>query len=481
MIDVKTKIHDKFSVEFKVGFEGSLCQQQSEFAINTWIFLPSSLDVSPATYSKQDFHRDVKSNIRLITPTYALHQLADDQSKPFLNLREAVYALSQNRENAAAEQEYRFQLKLYAAIYKSALRDDFERLSSIEEPALFESQSLRFLEDVRISTDLFRSLRSAITEPLVDSYSHADEFMSHITEVRMYALMKQASEMGIGESLKKEILDSIEREQRYKQQVGYATIAVDPQSQFSNAALISRHSLLKKHIESALYLKVDTQRDGKAVEQFWFGIAAGLAMVISTLIALPFQHYWAQYPTLIFIILVIAYMFKDRTKEYMRGLFSNQLKNRYFDQRTDVKLKDQNIGWIKESVDFVPDSKLPADVLSLRQRTAIEMDEGQLREQILFYRKRVLVDNALLRNRWSYDFEGIHDIMRFHLRTITQKMDDPISSVNTIDLQGCLQCLSVPRTYTIHIVMQFLEKGSTTPEYKVFRVICTRDGIVEID
>lgn len=480
MIDVKTKIHDKLSVEFKVGFEGSLCQEQSEFAINTWIFLPSSLDVSPATYSKQDFHRDVKSNIRLITPDYALRQLADSQSKPYSNLCDAVEALGTTASETMAEQEYRFQLKLYASIYKSALRDEVEHLKVIEDPSLFEFQTLRFLEDLKQSTDLFRSLRRSIAEPFVAPYSYADEFMSHITEVRMHAILKRSSALGVGGGFQSTLLSSIEREQQYKRRVGYATLSPEPQALSANAALVARHSLLKKHVESALYLKVDTQRDGKAVEQFWFGIAAGMAMIISTLIALPFQHYWAQYPTLIFIILVVAYMFKDRTKEYMRGLFSNQLKNRYFDQRTDIKLKDQNIGWIKESVDFVPDGKLPADVLSLRQRSSIEMDEGQLREQILFYRKRVLVDNTLLRNRWSYDFEGIHDIMRFHLRTITQKMDDPITSVSTLDTKGCLHNIAVPRTYTLYMVMQFLEKGSNTPEYKVFRIVCTRDGIVEI-
>ncbi len=47
MIDIKAKIHDKFSVEFKVGFVAD-GERGNDFAINTWIFLPNSLDINPA-------------------------------------------------------------------------------------------------------------------------------------------------------------------------------------------------------------------------------------------------------------------------------------------------------------------------------------------------------------------------------------------------------------------------------------------------
>ena len=75
MIDIKAKIHDKFSVEFKVGFVAD-GERGNDFAINTWIFLPNSLDINPATYGKEDFYRDVKSNVRFITPIFPLGEIA---------------------------------------------------------------------------------------------------------------------------------------------------------------------------------------------------------------------------------------------------------------------------------------------------------------------------------------------------------------------------------------------------------------------
>lgn len=457
MIDVKTKIHDKFSIEFKVRFEGdesldcdtSKRGSQSQFAINTWIFIPGSLDVNSSTYDKLSFHRDVKSNIRLITPAFTLEELvADDHYAQLTSL---------------AEEEITFQLKLAAAIFKSAMRNEADRMAEVSE-----EEMEGFRERVCCLLNRFRQLKSRLPESAQETFAAADEFMSHIAELQSLRLLNVHKD---NESLRQLVAD----EQHYKKEQGYAVATLKG----DNTNLIAHHSLLKKHIESPLYLRVDTEKDGKAVEQFWLGVAAGIAMLVSTAVALPFQHYWSNYPTFIFIILVVAYMLKDRTKEFFRGLFSNQLKNRYFDQRTEIRLKDRKLGWIKESVDFVNAAKVPASVMKLRNRGHLEQ-EG-LAEQILFYRKRVQVDNSQLHNQQGYCFEGIHDIMRFHLHNFTTKMDDPTASINTLDEEGRLVTMEVPRTYTFHIVMQFLEQKSLNTEQRLFKITATRDGICSVE
>ena len=77
MIDLITKIHDKFTLEFKVGFntaQEERPKKYSDYVMNTWIFVPNSLDINAAKYSKDDFYRDLKSGVRLITPSYGLHE-----------------------------------------------------------------------------------------------------------------------------------------------------------------------------------------------------------------------------------------------------------------------------------------------------------------------------------------------------------------------------------------------------------------------
>ena len=82
MINLTTKIHDKFTLEFKVGFNTEKAikpMKYSDFVMNTWIFVPYSLDINAAKYSKDDFYRDLKSDVRLITPDYDLHDLANNE------------------------------------------------------------------------------------------------------------------------------------------------------------------------------------------------------------------------------------------------------------------------------------------------------------------------------------------------------------------------------------------------------------------
>lgn len=81
MIDLKTKIHDKYSIEFKMGFVARRKLPESDFSVYTWIFVPSSLDINKFSYPKSHFYRDVKSNIRLITPRFLLRDIAGEESE----------------------------------------------------------------------------------------------------------------------------------------------------------------------------------------------------------------------------------------------------------------------------------------------------------------------------------------------------------------------------------------------------------------
>ena len=50
MISIKAGRHDDRSVEFKFGFSGeNTSGKPHRYAVNTWIFIPGSLDIDPET------------------------------------------------------------------------------------------------------------------------------------------------------------------------------------------------------------------------------------------------------------------------------------------------------------------------------------------------------------------------------------------------------------------------------------------------
>ena len=108
MIEIQVKIHDKFSLEFKVGFlTWGDDLSENTFRMNTWIFVPNSLDINPATYTKTQFYRDVNTNTRLITPIFPLGEIASGEAVPLRRLRDAFGSLAESPAKAAAAGEIR--------------------------------------------------------------------------------------------------------------------------------------------------------------------------------------------------------------------------------------------------------------------------------------------------------------------------------------------------------------------------------------
>lgn len=481
MIDIQTKIHDKFAIEFKVGFSGREDVKDERFDVNTWIFVPNGLDINKNTYSKDRFYTDMKSNVRLITPSFALKDMVGEEAVPYKNLKKAV-------EEVVAEatperrSEFEFQLKLFGSIFKSSVRDASGVVVRNLSDAHCQERCEAFAADVRLVLSSYRGLAALmgdLPKELYAKYAFTDEFMSHQVEIRALRTIRSMDQQNNPalEPGRKALEQLFVEEETYKIQQGYSHAVIGDEK--NNRQLVYRHSLLKKYIESALFLKVNTTQDGKAVKQISFSLAAGLAMMVSMLVTLPFQKYLGNYPYLIFIILILIYMLKDRIKELTRWMFAYQLKDKYYDNKTVVSIKDKQVGWIKEGMDFITDDKVPAEVMALRGRSTLEADNAFLEEKIILYRKKVEVDQGLLKNHYNYDFKGINDIMRYHINFLTKKMDNPESVVHCLDEEHRLHALKADRVYTLFFVLQF--KWADQVEYKVFRVVVNRNGILEIN
>lgn len=95
--------------------------------------------------------------------------------------------------------------------------------------------------------------------------------------------------------------------------------------------------------------------------------------------------------------LIISYMLKDRIKELMRYYFAHKVGSRFFDNKASIRYKDISLGWLKEGVDFISESKVPDTVMDVRrQGTAIEMEESMQDEHVMLYRKSIHINRKML-------------------------------------------------------------------------------------
>ena len=483
MISIQAKKHDNFSVEFKFGFNCTEDGKRDDFSANAWIFVPNSLDINPENYGKKQFYRDIKSNVRLITPVYLLRDIAQVESLPLLSLKRALENIVLNPSQEQMD-NYEYHLKMFAAIFKSAFRDQAAHLRSVRslESAAYLVED--FIGSTRLVLQRFRELYRIIDVPTVSdktrTYFHlCDEFMSHVVELRTVRIIRQIDSSFNSEAysaIREEFLNLIMDERKYKLSMGYDVVNDKPEH---DRELVFHHGMLKKFIESELYIRLDKKKDGLAVEQIYYSIAAGVAMIFATAVAWHTQMKYGNITWPLFIVLVVSYMLKDRIKDLLRYYFAHKLGDKYYDKKASVTIGKHRVGEIREGFDFISESKIPAEVKALRAAASSVEDESRIfEEKVLLYRKKVEIDDVALAANAEYPMRGINEIMRLHLNRFTHKMDNPEVPIDTVDESGNLRSLKIQKIYHVNIVFQLQHDGAV--EYHNFRISMTRNGVVDI-
>ncbi len=484
MISVNTKIHDKFSLECKIAYKARRKVKANSYQLNTWIFIPNSLDINASTYNREDFYKDIRTNIRLITPVFLMREIASEEAVPLHNLETAMkhLASSPTRSNIA---EYEYQIKMFSAIFKSAIRDQLAYIYNAAQVDDKEQLVKDFLKDVEDILNKYRKLATIIKTPTVtqvvyDYYSFGDEFMTNLTEKELFGLLnkfKHQNEIELMNTLKPLIFEVLENEKQHKISCNF--MQVEPESSTKNKDLIFRLGALKKYVESDLFINAKKKRDGVFVEQVYLSIAAGISMVFATAIAFSFQQTYGNLTMPFFVALVVSYMLKDRIKELTRFYLAQKISTKYYDNKTTISIKEKEIGVTKEGFDFILDANIPKDILRVRNRIPlIEADNRYANEKIILFRKTVTINRKMLDNSSNYNIDGIVEIVRFNLLSFMRKTDNPEVPLFVLDEDSQVEKIMGIKNYYLNIILQY--NHDEEENYKRYRVGFNRDGINSI-
>ena len=485
MIDLVTKIHDKFTLEFKVGFnthQEERPMKYSDFVMNTWIFVPNSLDINADKYSKDNFYRDLKSDVRLITPDYPLHDLAnDEQLLPNLSLTTDFHDIFIAPNDTA---DLYHSVKMYCAIAKSSFREAYREAARQADPQARYQACLAYLEDVSKVVNRYRSLLDKLKNKEVGErtrqvFTYGDEFLSNILGQYTFLLrdairLSHPDEYAELESRFKEVLFG---ENAYRESKNYLSInADDPEG---NSNFVFRASLLKKFAEGDLFLKSNKRKNTFLIEQILYSAAAGVAMIFATVASFFFQQRYGNFTFPFLVALVISYMFKDRIKDWLRLAFAKRVSPKVFDTRTDFRIKGRKIGWSKDSFDFIDGDKVLPEVMQMRNRMPLFDEVSGRDERILLYRKKVQVWRKELAKASPFPLKGINDIIRYNITEFTRKMDNPKLPLSGTWEDNGYQPIVGDKVYRITFVFQCVFEGKT--EYKRVLVKCNKNGIIAVE
>jgi hypothetical protein len=466
----------------KAGFHVRRKLKENNFTVNTWLFIPNNLDINQQTYSKKQFYRDVKSYIRLITPVLLLREITNEVVHK--SMTDAFGAMASNPTKSNTR-EYEHQIKMFGSIFKSALRDECYHIA--KQCAAHDSDVAYLvsstIESIQCITSHYRSLRKIINVPTVPAevlnyFAFGDEYIAGTIEHYLYALIRSIPNREEFHGIREELVGCVKAEEEYKESQGY--LVVRPDKPENNRDLVFRYGILKKFSESDLFLKVFRKRDGVIIEQIYFSLAAGLSMIFATGVAFYTQQKYGNFTMPLFVALVISYMLKDRIKDLMRYYFVKANKEKYYDNKTTISLKDNPIGFSKEGMDFITDTMVPQEIMKMRARSPlIEAENRMSDEKIILYRKVVKIDREKMVAGSGYIFPGINDITRLYITRFTQKMDNPETHLHYTDESGTMNTIFAEKMYFLNLIMEMQFDGQT--DYKRYRIVFNRHGISDLE
>lgn len=485
MIEEYIKIHDKFSFELKVGFIAQETLKSNDFTVNLWMFIPESLHVNKSTYAKESFYRDLKANVRLITPIYPLNEIANKEGFPLHALKGCFSKLDKDWSSSTLT-EFETHIKMFQSIVKSSMRDQFLLIKDTEEVALRRALLAEFLEHTQEIITEYRKLESKLsTKPLaskaLEYYLFGDEFMSNTVELQAFRLLKLLRSIGKNkeyEQARLGLISLINQEGTHRAGKGYPQIKKkDPER---NHLIVSRYSYFKKYMESHLFLKAKTKEDGTLVRQFFYSVAAGFSMIVATIIAFSFQLKYGNFTLPLFIALVIGYMLKDRIKELSRFYFSHKMESKYFDNKTEMSFNDNLIGLYKESQSFVKEEQVPAEVIQLRNRTALMEADNQINaEKIILFRLMMKLYGEGLEQSNVYPISGVNYFLQFNLTDFARMMDNPHVPLYIADPEADYKIIDGEKIYYINLLLRYKYKEEI--ELKRYRISFNREGIQKLE
>ncbi len=486
------KIHDKYQFELKFAYPLDRKREYNEYFVDTYLFIPNNLGINKQTYTPDTFYRDMHKYIRLKTPAVRLSGICDGEKSPFRKLSDAVNSVSEGPDAPEKTALYEERMRLFCSIMKSALRDE----EKITEARLTEDNAEQAV-DAYLSNGLnavmkFRSLRPLLGRPGVDPkrlefYLLVDEFLSLTVNKYRYmlyiALQNDTQNREWAAAAKRRIVELLTVEIEYRKKCGYPSV---PEKDSLNEKLVYRENILKKVMASVLFLKSDTRQDGVILINIVFGIAAGLAMTFATAVTFLSQSMFFKDFSLTFcVIIVVAYMFKDRIKELSRGYLYSKMRAYTYDFKTILRSSlGKEVGVCRESFSYVNTSKMKPEVEALHGNDPISFLESTfLGESVIHSRKYVKICSRNCESIYSdFQVDGLVDIIRFNVRHFLEHMDNPVRELFLPDGKGGIMSARAARVYHVYMTIR-CSTGRSEERVSVsrFRLTLARNGIKRLE
>ncbi|MCK4981748.1 MAG: hypothetical protein KAS17_02430 [Victivallaceae bacterium] len=486
-IEENIRIHDKFQFEIKFVYPFDRAVPVTEYTVEHFLFVPNNLGINKQNYSKEQFYSDIQKYIRLKTPVFNLHSMTSGEDNPLEKLSETMKFMANAPDEHSANHNYKYQLKMFCAIFKSAIRDEELFIEKRLEPKEQRAAAAKVVNDIREAIENFRALKPLIQIPHITYkqmalFNFADEYMSILIEQRIFKLLdflkRQKNPQYSKISPVLLALTATECDYRVKQ--NYPSIAKESRS---NETIVYRSRILKKIMGNILFLSTNIKTEGRLREQISLGFAAGLAMAFATSFIFLSRRLFEDFTVSLFALLIIIYVFKDRVKEITKSVMVKILRKYIYDYKTRLTTSfERKIGFCREIFSFITEDKLPQMINRIRNKDYInELENGYTPEEIIYYKKYIRIYSGQCKRLLKdFNVDGVNDILRFNVRHFMYKMDNPLKNLFVAAGDDDFKKVNGKCLYHVNLILKY-GGLKDDPFYRKFRIILNRDGIRRIE
>jgi len=488
MIELK-KQHKK---QLEMTVEFPLSENPTKINFDMYWFFSGHMGVSEKTISENTFHSYFDIKNRIHTPTNLF-----PEGRQILLPKSKAHLKSKNKVTPKASGELRTEVKLFACYADNRLKNIGNYLKNLSPKSKnnVSKKIINYIEYINQSLSSYRKnylpqYRGHSDKKLRKAYINVDEFISN--RIKIIFLDSILHNKHIKEDFKDlhdVLIKTVVNENNYLEKENYLVYSDNLDEEAKEDYVVLMRDL-KESIFKVLYLdKENLKTELNIVSNMVDSVGAifsGTWWFIIWILSIQNEFFkdhayikeiYASL-SLLFILNVLAYAIKDRikevTKRFLRKKFSNYIPQ-YSHELTFPLLDHKKIGISNEFIRYQDIDEIPRDIAY--RRKCIQKRNPFI-EEVMYVGKKIKLNDI----KSCHPVNSIKEVVRINIEDILSRIDENTKSFPIItDDNKTIIRSKAPRTYSFYIVVKYHHQQRGVQEYKNYRIVVNKDGIIKIE
>lgn len=483
------KKHDRHHIELKTNLPIPETGK-GRYEMSFYLYSPAQLQVDRQHLSAQKILYHVQTYTRYTSPAISLQALVDPacEQSPLSRIKQMLDEIDAG--NQILQESIIYELQTLTNAFRSEVKGYYELLSRINESEyeIHESVAKQSRDILLQIEDVLKELRRLfprflnvrINDASRKALNWTDEALGLIAikhAIKMYAFCEKKEELA-------EILPAIEAfvEEENGYRIRHAYKSAFYEKDHEGERIAYRESMLKKWSQSAMYMRSSESKLPRNITHILAAVAAGTAMLFAVLAAIYAERFFVKNSMAWAVVIILAYVFKDRIKDILKEIFSRILPRMLADRidRLIDGASGKDAARAQLFVSFTTDEELPADIRKLRGTEQNPFFSILPHQNVLRYTRLISLKSAILRSCHTR-LEALTEITRIRIDDWLKEMDDPEEIHYRLE-KGKRKRVKGNRVYHLHLIVSVREdRKRTIPELFHYCVVANRHGIIRIE